>query len=366
MVRIATEAIAAYSKWFGPYPWPEFTIAEAFFGWNGNECSTLVMIDERIFGMPHLAGGYVDYLVSHEICHQWWYNLVGTNGYCETWMDEGLATYFSHRLLNQKIGKNNNLMKYPRGLDWLPNIPRETYRSYGLYGTIGRGENGPAVQPMSGFGHVANLFSMTYDKGSRIVGLIENRLGAAAFLDFMRRVFHRYRYRILRVADFQRELETYSGGSWDEFFKNWLYGPGLTDWCIEKVRVRPPPKCAKATAKLLIVHLHQKADINEPTVLGIALPGQKGYPIRIPIVPRPEPYDWDAPRRTSNRWAITVCASRCLCPRRRSKSPSIRIRFSWTAIRPTTSGKRRSAIASRRCTLSSKRPTSPRPTIVGT
>ena len=59
------------------------------------------MIDERIFGMPHLARGYVDYLVSHEVCHQWWYNLVGTNGYCETWMDEGLATYFSHRLLDQ-------------------------------------------------------------------------------------------------------------------------------------------------------------------------------------------------------------------------------------------------------------------------
>src|SRR6185312_15702429 len=136
MVRIATQAIAAYSKWFGPYPWPEFTIAEAFFGWNGNECSTLVMIDSRIFGMPHLAGNFVDYLVSHEICHQWWYNQVGTNGFRETWMDEGLATYFSHRLLNEKVGKNNNMMTYPRGLGWLPNIPRETYRSYGLYGTL--------------------------------------------------------------------------------------------------------------------------------------------------------------------------------------------------------------------------------------
>ena len=63
--------------------------------------------------MPHLADGYVDYLVTHEICHQWWYNVVGTNGYAETWMDEGLATYFSHRLLNQKHGKNNDLLDYP-------------------------------------------------------------------------------------------------------------------------------------------------------------------------------------------------------------------------------------------------------------
>jgi hypothetical protein len=296
MVRIASEAITAYSKWFGPYPWPEFTIAEAFFGWNGNECSTLVMIDERVFNLPHLAGGFVDSLVSHEICHQWWYNMVGTNGYCETWMDEGLATYFSHRLLDRKVGKNNNLMTYPRGLDWLPNIPRDTYRSYGLYGTLGRGENGPAVQPMSGFGHVMNLFSMTYDKGSRIVGLIEDRLGHAAFLDFMSRVFHRYRYRILRVADFQRELEAYTGRSWDDFFKNWLYGPGLTDWCIEKVKVETAPKCAQHQDMRVIVYLHQKADINEQTTLGIALPNRDCYPIRIPIVPQAGPYDWDEPQ----------------------------------------------------------------------
>ncbi len=309
MVRIAEQAISAYSKWFGPYPWPEFTIAEAFFGWNGNECSTLVMIDERIFAMPHLAGNFVDSLVSHETCHQWWYNQVGTNGYCETWMDEGLATYFSHRLLDAKVGKNNNLMIYPKGLGWLPNIPRETYRSYGLYGALGRGDNGPVVRPMPGFGHVANLFAMTYDKGSRIVGLIEDRLGSAAFLDFMRRVFHRYRYRILRVADFQHELEAYTGRSWEDFFQSWLYGPGVTDWRIEKVTVQPPPKCVDRGSWIvdrgskrddprstrLTVILDQKADINEQTVLGVSLPGQRGYPIRIPIFPHAEAYDWEEP-----------------------------------------------------------------------
>ncbi|MHB1422888.1 MAG: M1 family metallopeptidase [Gemmataceae bacterium] len=295
MVRLATEAIAAYSKWFGPYPWPEFTIAESYFGWNGNECSTLVMIDERIFNLPHLAGGYVDSLVSHEICHQWWYNLVGTNGFCETWMDEGLATYFGHRLLDGKVGKNNEFFKYPSGLGWAPNIARGTYRCYGLYGTLGRGENCPAVQPMSSFGNVVTLFSMTYDKGSRIVGLIENRLGSAAFLNFMSGVFHRYRYRILRVADFQRELEAYTGNSWDDFFKDWLYGPGVTDWCIEKVQVQHPPKCTEQQGTRVSVFLNQKSDINEPTTLGIALPGREGYPLRVPIVPKVGPYDCDEP-----------------------------------------------------------------------
>src|SRR5205823_658756 len=101
-----------------------------------------------VFAMPHFAAALVEYLISHETCHQWWYNVVGTNGYCETWMDEGLATYFAHRLLNLQHGKNNKLLSFPHGLEWLPNIARENYRFYGLYGTLGRGEETPTIQDM--------------------------------------------------------------------------------------------------------------------------------------------------------------------------------------------------------------------------
>ena len=98
---------------------------------------------------------------------------------------------------------------------------------------------------MHEFGHIVNLFSMAYDKGSRIMGMIEERMGEAAFLDFMRVIYGRYQYRVLRVADFRRELEAYTGYSWDEFFRDWLYGPGLTDWAVEDVTVQPPPRCCK-------------------------------------------------------------------------------------------------------------------------
>jgi hypothetical protein len=280
MVRICCEVLPVYGRWFGCYPYADFTIAESFFGWNGNECSTLVMIDERIFGMPHLAGCYVEYLVAHETCHQWWYNLVGTNGYCETWMDEALATYFSHRWMTEKCGsRNNDLLHFPKGLEWLPNIKRHDYRTYSMLGTIARGENGPVVQPIPKFAHVVNLFSMCYDKGSKIVGMIEERLGPVAFLDFVRVVHCRYRYRILRVADFQRELEQYTGASWEKFFHDWLYGPGLCDWCVEKVSVKGKGPCQ------VTVLLHQKGEVTEQTVLGIALDKEDGYELRIPILP---------------------------------------------------------------------------------
>ncbi|MGE3804859.1 MAG: M1 family aminopeptidase [Gemmataceae bacterium] len=299
----ACYALPIYSRWFGAYPYPEFTVVESFFGWNGNECSGMVMIDERCFAFPHIGAAYMDQLITHELCHQWWYNVVGTNGYAETWMDEGLATYFSHKVSTMKHGKEAMLIEYPRGLKWMPNIRREDYRTYGMYGTIARGDHCPIVQPMPGFKHLVNLFSMTYDKGSRVVGMIEERMGEAAFLDFMKHIYRKYQYRILRVADFQRELEEYTGRSWEDFFQNWLYGVGLADWAIKKVKIEDLKHDSKGWKKRwrcwrylprlhhskepcrVEVLLKQKGEFCEPTVLGVCLGKDEEYAIRVPILP---------------------------------------------------------------------------------
>ncbi len=311
MVQTACEAIPVYNLWFGPYPYPEFTIVESYFGWNGNECSGLIMIDERVFDLPHIARGFIESLVAHETCHQWWYNTVGTNGYAETWMDEALATYFSNRLLTKKYGsKHTPMIQYPRGLEWMPNVDRETYHNYGLYGTLGRGEATATVQPMEKFGHTITLFSMCYDRGSKIVGMIEDRLGEPAFFDFMRMVFRRYYFEVIRVADFQRELEAYTGQPWDEFFSRWLYGAGMCDWAVDKVTIRevgPRPGEAHLWRKLVrlggapavpcraTVLLKQKADFAEQTVLGFCFDGKENYLIRIPILPQVPRLQLDEP-----------------------------------------------------------------------
>jgi hypothetical protein len=161
---------------------------------------------------------------------------------------------------------------------------------------------------------------MAYDKGSRVVAMIEDRLGETAFLDFMHRLFERYRYRILRVADFRRELEAYTGYSWEEFFRDWLYGPGITDWAVEKVVTEAPAHCREAgwlarlhrkkcrapgaspdedperrAAWKVTVVVRQKGKISEQTSVGFALPGCEGYPVRVPIIPQAQHYRVDYP-----------------------------------------------------------------------
>jgi hypothetical protein len=232
-------------------------------------------------------------------------NVVGTHGYSETWMDEGPATYFAYRLMKAKYGAQEQLVNYPTGLKWLPNVRRSDYRYFNLYGTLARGEAQPTVQDIPKFGHIVDLYSMCYERGSKIIGMIEHELGEKAFFDFMHFLYRRYEFGILRVADFQRDLEEFTHKSWQAFFEKWVYGAGVSDWCVEDVKVQPlkswrthhPPPvfrnvsaqvCSwfrpKAPCKVTVI-VRQHAENTDPTVLGFCVDGSENFQVRIRIIP---------------------------------------------------------------------------------
>lgn len=290
ILKIVGEAIGIFSQWFGPFPYPQFTIAESYFGWNGNECAGLVMIDERVFAMPHLARGYVEYLVSHETCHQWWYNLLGTNGYAEPFIDEGAAVFFTHKMLDQKVGKNNAFFDWPDGLKWLPQVYRDNYRHSGMALAVRNKDLQPAAQDLPRYGHLIGLFNGAYDRGSKVYAMIEERLGEAAFLDFVRLLFAKYGWRVMQAADLKRELEAYTGRDWSEFFDRWVYGKGMTDWSVESVTVDagrrfvPGRPQAVRTATVLV---RQSREHTESTTIAVRL--TSGETVHLPLWPTDRP-----------------------------------------------------------------------------
>jgi hypothetical protein len=289
LLRIAAEALPVYSKWFGDYPYSQLTFVESYFGWNGNECAGLILIDERVFNMPKLAVGYVEYLASHETCHQWWYNRLGSNGYAETFIDEGAATFFTHRMLDRKRGRNNAFLDWPEEVKWLPNINRENYRYGSMIGAIRRDEMPAAAGELPGFNHLVGLFSGAYDRGSKVFAMIEDRLGPDGFDDFIFDLQEKYAWKVLSAAQLRAELEGYSCKDWNEFFERWVYGKGLTDWKIQKVEQYPRHHNmlggVMAAGGVVEVYVRQTGQHEEVTTVGISLKEGDGYPIRVPVGP---------------------------------------------------------------------------------
>ena len=79
----------------------------------------------------------------------------------------------------------------------------------------------------------------------------------------------------LAVADFQKELEAYTGRSWDEFFKNWFYGVGATDWAVVSVKTEHTSLVGAGIRTTVV--LRQNAEFTEPTYLGIRFRGEGFY-----------------------------------------------------------------------------------------
>lgn len=283
-MQVAAECIAQYEDWFGPYPHPEFKIVETYLGWNGNESSGILHIDERVFDSPQVAVPYFDNLLSHEICHQWWYSTVGTDGFREPWMDEGPVTYLTELRMERKYGRKPLLIDWPHRLSWIPNVNNHTFQHIGYYIYREKGGEGRALTTLPEAEHVHNLFFLAYDRGSKVVQMLHHRLGDQRFFDFLRHVYATYQFRIMWVKDFQRELEQFTGESWSQFFEQWLYSSKIADWEVADVSVRPLP-----TGYETSVTVRQLEQINEPVEIGYML--EKDGPVVERILLDPDGVD---------------------------------------------------------------------------
>ena len=101
-----------YGEWFGAYPYGHITIVDP--AWNsdagGMEYPTLFTAGTRWIaprGVTTPEGVTV-----HEAGHQWWYGVVATNEFEHAWMDEGLNTFSTARVIEQVFQPNYYSKRY--------------------------------------------------------------------------------------------------------------------------------------------------------------------------------------------------------------------------------------------------------------
>ena len=79
-------SVVGLTQIFGPFPYPDLTVAITPGQSDGTEYPTALQIsDSRDDSLPAL--------VTHEVSHQWFYSLVGNNQAQDPWLDEALATF---------------------------------------------------------------------------------------------------------------------------------------------------------------------------------------------------------------------------------------------------------------------------------
>ena len=238
-LRNARDVFACYTKLFGKYPYAEFSIVPVQLGYGGEQNSNLVYIDTRVYQLPGVLSRYFDFMIAHETGHQWLYNVVGIDEYREMWLEEGVNSYFIQEYLADKYGENASVFEFPqwfKGWEWA--LPPLTFRRtrdfrYKLLSRIGMDH--AVVSDLESFREPSSIFSITYGKGARVVGMLRYYLGEEAFFNVWRRVYKEYSFKNLSIEGFIKICEEEAGSDLDWFFEPWLYSDEKFDYAVKRV-----------------------------------------------------------------------------------------------------------------------------------
>lgn len=142
LYRIAN-TIRTFSNAFGEYPYDAFTVAQSnLSGGGGMEYGTFAIVAPSVSRKIYLDS------ITHEIAHQWWYNVVGNDQLNAAWLDEGLSefcTYYYHYLTDERETYASNMadisqsyrdfsqFKHSVGFDGRMNRHLSTYLTAGEY-----------------------------------------------------------------------------------------------------------------------------------------------------------------------------------------------------------------------------------------
>jgi hypothetical protein len=106
------EALQIFNRLFGKYPYKQLSIVASDFFTGGMEYPNLVMIGQPLYetnlDLP------LEYVIAHEVAHQWWYGIVGNNAIKEPWLDEALTEYSTLMYFEEKYGGHIKEQVYER------------------------------------------------------------------------------------------------------------------------------------------------------------------------------------------------------------------------------------------------------------
>jgi hypothetical protein len=103
----ATRAcLGFYGTWYGPYPYGHVTIVDPAWqsGAGGMEYPTLFTAGTR--WLVRSGVNQPEDVTVHECGHQFWYGLVGNNEFEHAWLDEGLNTFSTGRVIAERFQPN--------------------------------------------------------------------------------------------------------------------------------------------------------------------------------------------------------------------------------------------------------------------
>lgn len=200
-------AMQVFSKIVGDYPFANEKYGHVQFSWGG--------------GMEHqtcsFMGGTQDYLIAHELAHQWFGNKVTCGSWEDIWLNEGFAALLTKIFFENKLPHLTTALRQ----DDVNNVTSATGGSVKVDDTTS----------------VNRIFSgrLTYTKGALVLNMLRLKLTDSVFFRAVRNYLNdaKLAYSFARTPDLKKHLETAYGKDLTEFFNDWYTGQGYPTYNVQ-------------------------------------------------------------------------------------------------------------------------------------
>ena len=215
------EMLDFFSDRFGVlYPWEQYaqTAVDDFVasGMENVSATTLAARDMVHADLAWEKPEAADSLISHEMTHQWFGDLVTCKDWTNTWLNEGFATfgatlweehYYGEEASSYRYWRDQNSWMQSRELYPIPIVTRDINDSVEYVGNV-------------------------YDKAGWVIHMLREQLGDEAFFRALKHYLEANRLQNVVSADLAKAVEESSGTNVDRFFDQWIYGAGAPRFTV--------------------------------------------------------------------------------------------------------------------------------------
>jgi len=214
--RMVRAALSHFSETWLTYPWPQFSTVEGLV--EGMEypmitfCPSLEKREDQFW------------VLAHELGHEWFPMIVGSDERRYPWMDEGFNTFIDYAAAEA----------YFRGTAYGDTVRRELLSA--AAGTAIPGSEQPLITKPA---EVRELYWTAYQKPALMLTVLRDAvLGRAEFERALREYARRWRLKHPQPADFYRTIANVTGRDLDWFWRAWVLTTARLDQAVDSVSRR--------------------------------------------------------------------------------------------------------------------------------
>ena len=202
-----------------PYPYVKYaSVVVQDFTWGGMENTSATTYIDDLLPDARGAGDYDSgRLVSHELAHQWFGDLITCREWAHAWLNEGFATYAWLYFAEHAYGMDE--------------AQRLQLQHADLYFAEDHEYRRPIVART--YTEPVELFDIhLYEKASWVLWMLRHVLGDDIFIAGVHEYVRRHARGLVVTEDLVRAMEDTSGRSLGWFFDQWIFGGGHPEFKV--------------------------------------------------------------------------------------------------------------------------------------